>query len=71
MTQMSREQLKSYCRQEALSLLPRGWKAEQDVDWDADRREMNREGSGSKVGESFEDELSYNNEVCSTPPARP
>ncbi|CAA9960695.1 hypothetical protein PTMSG1_04079 [Pyrenophora teres f. maculata] len=46
-----------------------GLEFEQDVGWESDRRVMNREGSGSKVGEIFEEELSHN-ESCNTPPSR-
>jgi hypothetical protein len=47
-----------------------GREGEQDVGWEFDRLVMNRQGSGSKVGENFEDELSHNNEACNTPPAK-
>jgi hypothetical protein len=47
-----------------------GMEGEQDVGWESDRRVMNRQGSGSKVGENFEAELSHNNEACNTPPAK-
>jgi hypothetical protein len=43
---------------------------EQDVGRDSDRREMNRQGSGSKVGEGFEKELSHNTETYSVPSAK-
>ncbi|KAF1362263.1 hypothetical protein EJ07DRAFT_153815 [Lizonia empirigonia] len=42
---------------------------EQDVGRDSGRREMNRQGSGSKVGRTFEEELNHNNETYSVPPA--
>lgn len=48
-----------------------GTKGEEDIDWNSDRREMNRQESDIKVGENSEDELSHNNEVCSVPPANP
>ncbi|KAF1362638.1 hypothetical protein EJ07DRAFT_152896 [Lizonia empirigonia] len=45
-----------------------GMEGEQDVILDADWRVMNRRGSGSKVGENFEEEPSHN-EACNTPPS--
>jgi hypothetical protein len=58
---------------QARSSLPpsEGMEGEQDVGQDSDRREMHREGSGSKVGESFEKEFGHNNETYSVPPAKP
>ncbi len=48
-----------------------GMEGERDVVRDAERREMNRRGSGGKVGESSEDELSHTNEEFDIPPATP
>ncbi|KAF1359034.1 hypothetical protein EJ07DRAFT_156398 [Lizonia empirigonia] len=48
-----------------------GMEGEQDVVWDADRREMNQQDSSAKVRESVEDNLSHKKEGFGIPPAKP